>query len=364
MGTTLTLDLPWLPDQPVDLDEVEIERGPVNRLAYVDGIELAVVLLAADPEDSVRSVLRQVDEMGGPGKVVLVVGSVPVVWRAELRKRGASWLATDGRMELRWPRLAVSAHRLSVSAPTPARKRAPVALQKRQGVVAQVLCELALSGSLPVTVSQLAGAAEVGVAVASSAAHALARHGYVAKQRDGKTVLIDVDDISSLARLLADRTGWEHAKVAWAYGFGRSPLDVAHRITRAARESETNMAVTGRVGATYLGVIGTGDPSTVRVRVEATPDDAAAALDRLGLEAVDREEANVAVALDRWRLGTTHAQVLRFQKYSALIAPPVRVWCDLDGEPRGTDGTLSGFGFAPEMLDRTVQRGLALFPGK
>src|SRR5690606_29589023 len=134
----------------------------------------------------------------------------------------------------------VSAHRLSVSAPTPARKRAPLALQKRQGVVAQALCELALSASLPVTVSQLAAAAEVDVAVASSAAEALARHGYVAKQREGNPVLIDVDDVSSLARLLADRTGWKHAKVVWAYGFGRSPLDVAHRITRAAKDSETS----------------------------------------------------------------------------------------------------------------------------
>lgn len=337
MGTTLKVDLPWLPDWPVDLDEVEIQRGPVNRLAFDDGIELAVVLLAADPEDSVRSVLRQIDDLGGPGKVVLVVGSVPVAWRAELRKHGVSWLATDGRMELCWPRLSVSAHRLSVSAPTPARKRAPVALQKRQGVVAQVLCELALSGSLPVTVSELARASEVDVAVASSAADALARHGYVSKHRDGNAVLVDVDDVSSLARLLADRTGWEHAKVVWAYGFGRSPLDVAHRLTRAARESETNMAITGRVGATFLGVIGTGEPSTVRVRLEATPDEAAAALGRLGLEAVDRDEANVAIALDRWRLGTTHAQVHRFQKYTALIAPPMRVWCDLDGEPRGTE---------------------------
>jgi len=337
VGATLKVDLPWLPDRPVDLSEVEIERGPVNRLSYDDGIELAVVLLAADPEDSARSVLRQIDELGGPGKVVLVVGSVPVAWRAELRKHGASWLATDGRMELRWPRLSVSAHRLSVSAPTPARKRAPVALQKRQGVVAQVLCELSLSNSLPVTVSQLAEAAEVDVAVASSAADGLARHGYVAKQREGNTVLVDVDDVSSLARLLADRTGWEHANIVWAYGFGRSPLDIAHRITRAARESETSVAVTGRVGAAYLGVIGTGDPSTVRVRVEAAPADAEVVLERLGLEPADREEANVAVALDRWRLGTTHAQVHRFQKYSALIAPPVRVWCDLDGEPRGTE---------------------------
>lgn len=337
MKTALTLDLPWLPEQPVDLVEVEIERGPVNRLSYDDGIELAVVLLAADPEDSVRNVLRQVVDGGGPGKVVLVVGSVPVAWRAELRKQGVSWLATDGRMELRWPRLAVSAHRLSFSEPTPARKRAPVALQKRQGVIAQVLCELALSDSLPVTVSLLAALAEVDVAVASSAAEALARHGFVSKQREGNTILIDVDDVSSLARLLADRTGWKHAKVVWAYGFGRSPLDVAHRVTRAARGSDTSVAVTGRVGATFLGVVGTGEPSTVRIRVEATPDDAADALAQLGLEAVDREAANVAIALDRWRLGTTRSQVHRFQEYSALIAPPIRVWCDLDEEPRGTE---------------------------
>lgn len=337
MRTTLTLDLPWLPEQPVDLVDVEIERGPVNRLSFDDGIELAVVLLAADPEDSVRSILRQVGDMGGPGKVVLIVGSVPVAWRAELRKQGVSWLATDGRMELRWPRLAVSAHRLSVSAPTPTRKRAPVALQKRQGVVAQVLCELALSKSLPVTVSQLAAAAEVDNAVASSAAEALARHGFVSKQREGNTVLIGVDDVSSLARLLADRTGWKDAKVVWAYGFGRSPLDVAHRVSRAARDSGTSVAVTGRVGAHYLGVIGTGEPSTVRIRLEATPEGAAVALEQIGLEPVDREAANVAVAVDRWRLGATGAEVHRFQKYSALIAPPVRVWCDLDGEPRATE---------------------------
>lgn len=350
MKTTLTLDLPWLPEHQNDLPEVTVRRGPDHRLSYDDGVELAVEVIVADADDSVDGVLRHIEQRSGPGKVVLLAGPVPVAWRASLRKHEVSWLATDGRAELHWPRLRVSAHRLSATDPPPERNRAPVPLQKRQGVVAQELCTLALANRLPVTVSGLAKAAEVEVAVASSAVESLARHGYVRKERDGNSILVHVDDLSELARLLAARTGWKRAKVIWAYGYGRSLTDVAARVSRAAEDAGVAAAVSGRVGATFLGIVGTGEPSLLRLRVLTTAPEAPRALEQLGLEPVDREEANVAVALDRWGLGTTHARRQSFQKRSAVVAAPMRVWCDLDGEPRGTE-------FAAQLWEGMMNHG-------
>jgi len=217
------------------------------------------------------------------------------------------------------------------------RNRSPVPLQKRQGAVAQELCALALAKRLPTTASELAMAAKVEVAVASSAVESLARHGYVRKERSGSTTWISVDDLSDLARLLAHRTGWKHAKTVWAYAYGRSLLDVAARLSGSAASTGVDVAVTGRIGATYLGIIGTGEPTVLRLRALTTAEEAPHAFAHLGLEVVDRDEANVAVALDRWALGTTHASHRSFQQHSATVAPPIRVWCDLEGEARGTE---------------------------
>ena len=48
-----------------------------------------------------------------------------------------------------------------------------------------------------------------------------------------------------------------------------------------------------------------------------------------GLQPVDRRE----VEIER---GAANRPVSQ-QKYQAMIAPPMRVWCDLGGEPRGTE---------------------------
>jgi hypothetical protein len=337
MTTELHLDLPWVPEQPLDLGAVRVSRDAASRLTFDDGIELEVVLLHPPSDSSAEHVVGSAREAGGPGRVVLVVGPVPVGWRASLREAGISWLATDGRMELRWPRVIASAHRVSLAAGRPRRRRNPLPLQKRQGLVAQELCRMALGGELPSSIHSIARATGIDDVSVSTACTGLAKHGYMTKEREGRSVLVSVPDVVALASLVANRTGWGEGPVVWAHGYGRSALDLGERTTAAALRAGLPAAITGRAGATFLGIVGTGEPRVVRIRAEATVDQADEVIDTLGLVAVDADEANVAVALDRWALGTTGASTRRFGSYEAMVASPMRVWCDLQDEPRGLD---------------------------
>jgi hypothetical protein len=98
-----------------------------------------------------------------------------------------------------------------------------------------------------------------------------------------------------------------------------------------------DIAVTGRVGAAFLGVLGTSSPSEVRCWVGVNGrrlEDVAA---ELGLEPAPAESANVRVSADRWRIGIHRRAVARFDELTATVAHPLRVWCDLHGEQRGSE---------------------------
>lgn len=50
----------------------------------------------------------------------------------------------------------------------------------------------------------------------------------------------------------------------------------------------------------------------------------------------DDEGGNVALVLDRWRVGRHRSAATKFDE-QANISHPLRVWCDLHDEPRGED---------------------------
>jgi hypothetical protein len=59
--------------------------------------------------------------------------------------------------------------------------------------------------------------------------------------------------------------------------------------------------------------------------------------ERLGLEPAPPESANVRLSADPWRIGTHRRAVQDFDGMTATVAHPLRVWCDLHAEERGSE---------------------------
>lgn len=57
----------------------------------------------------------------------------------------------------------------------------------------------------------------------------------------------------------------------------------------------------------------------------------------LGLEPATGESANVLLSSDRWRVGVHRRADAQFDDFTASVAHPLRVWCDLHDEQRGSE---------------------------
>lgn len=58
---------------------------------------------------------------------------------------------------------------------------------------------------------------------------------------------------------------------------------------------------------------------------------------QLGLEPAPAGQANVVLAADTWRVGLHRRSQVTHTGHVACVAHPVRTWCDLHSEPRGTE---------------------------
>ena len=116
-----------------------------------------------------------------------------------------------------------------------------------------------------------------------------------------------------------------------AYLYAADPADLITAIALRGSAADLTYALTGAAAAAVLGVTATTALSVAAVRV--APDvpllQACAVLDA---EPADRG-ANIALISDLGRLGV-HA---RQNCGPPVVAPPVRVWLDMLGEPRGED---------------------------
>lgn len=301
-------------------------------MTYDDGVVLEVRVVDPAGQPSIEQVLEQVRREHGPGRVVLVSGAVPVEWRGRLRDAEVSFLDASGVVEIDWPRLRVSARKFGKPAK---RITSSLPLQKSHGAVTQELL-IAMSGNRAPTISGIADGAEVSLSTASRAIDRLAAQGLVVKSRRGREVFVAVTDPVELATHLAKRTAWGRGEVLWAYLWGRNSFDVAAQLSARAREADIQIAVTGRVGAAFHGVLGTASPPAVRCWTEGggSVGDVAQAL---ALEEADEENGNVALVLDRWRVGRHRSAPAKFDEWEATVSHPLRVWCDLHDEPRGKD---------------------------
>ncbi|MCC5954431.1 MAG: winged helix-turn-helix transcriptional regulator [Acidimicrobiia bacterium] len=244
-----------------------------------------------------------------------------------------SFVDVSGVAEIDWPRIRVSSRRFGRSVQ---RQRASLPLQKGHAAVTQELLVQALEGSKP-WIGELAASAGVSVPTASKAVSQLEAHGLVVKHRDAHRVSVEVVDPVGLAQRLADRTGWPGEETVFGYLWGRTVFDVASRLSAVASRVDVEIAVTGRVGAAYLGVFGTTSPKDVRAWVGVGDRSLENVAEMLGLEPATDDAANVVLSNDRWGVGVNGRLDAPFDDLQAWVAHPLRVWCDLPDEQRGSD---------------------------
>lgn len=211
-----------------------------------------------------------------------------------------------------------------------------MAFQKGHAVVVQELLLATVPGVRP-TIGDLAAGAHVNISTASRAVSQLEEHGFVTKQRRAHQVEVAVVDRVELAELLSARTAWPGDETLGGYVWGRGSFGVADQIsTNAAREG-VELAVTGRVGAAFHGVLSTSSPAELRCWVDTRGQDLPEIAAELGLEPAGEDDVNVVLSADPWRLGLHRRRQASFDGWTAPVANPLRVWCDLHSELRGSE---------------------------
>ena len=333
MSAVLRLNAPWIPSEPDRLGDLAISRGGDDVLTYDDGISLSVEVLDPVRYETVEDLVVFARDAGGPGRLVLVAGAIPVEWRAALRQAELSFIDLDGVVEIVWPRLRVSASRFGKEV---VRHRHAVSLQKSHALVAEELL-IASVGGTPPTITELARRAGVNKSTASRAVTQLAERGLVAREQGRRRVPVFVPDPDGLAELLAERTAWPGHEVVGGYVWGRSIWDTAATISRNAADTGIEFAITGRTGAAFLGVLGTSSPREVRCWATLNGRSLEEVAAALGLAPAPRESVNVRVCDDPWRIGVHRHANAQFDEWTATVAHPIRVWCDLHAEERGRE---------------------------
>jgi DNA-binding transcriptional ArsR family regulator len=333
VAAVLRLNAPWVPNEPDRLGDLAIRRGRADVLTYDDGISLSVEVLDPVRFQTAEDLVTSARDAAGPGRLVLAAGAVPVAWRAALRQADLSFIDVDGVVEIAWPRLRVSASRFGKEV---VRHRRAVPLQKGHALVAQELLIASVDGTPP-TITELARRAGVDKSIASRAVAQLAEQGLVAREQSRRRVPVLVTDPNSLADLLAERTAWPGHDVIGGYLWGRNIWDTAATVSRNAADAGIELAITGRTGAAFLGVLGTSSPLEVRCWVTLDGRSLEEIAAALGLAPAPRESTNVRVSADPWRVGVHRHANAQFDEWTATVAHPLRVWCDVHAEERGLE---------------------------
>ena len=189
----------------------------------------------------------------------------------------------------------------------------------------------------PPTITELARSAGVDKSIASRAITQLAEQGLVTRDQSRRRAPILVADLDSLAELLAERTAWPGHEVVGGYAWGRNIWDTAAIISRNAADADIELAITGRTGAAFLGVLGTSSPLEVRCWATLNGRSLEEVAAALGLAPAPRESMNVRVSADPWRIGVHRRATAHFDEWTATVAHPFRVWCDVHAEERGRE---------------------------
>lgn len=333
MAAVLSLSLPWLPDSPLWIENLGIQRGGANILMYDDHITMDVRVLDPGEYRTAEALTAAALEQRGPGRVVLVAGALPVRWRAALRANGLSFFDSSGVIEIDWPKVLVSTARFAHDVQ---RQRSPISLQKGHALILQELLVVTGGAGRP-TISDLANNTGTSLSTASRAISQLADHGLVAKDRDDNHVRVTVVQRRELAKRLATQTKWPGREALAGFRWRPNTWDLASQLSEAAAKKKIALAVTGRVAAAFLGLMTTSSPERIHCWVSGDQEQLVSAAVQLELERAPMNESNVILSTDPWGVGVHRRQAIGFEQWRASIANPIRIWCDLHAEPRGAD---------------------------
>lgn len=335
----LVVEFSWVSTAFQELAGLNVRRGRANLLRFDDGIELAVKIVDPSGFTKLDDLEQAVKRESRPGQLVLVAGSVPLSWRSRLREGEISFVDASGVAEIAWPRVRISTTQFARS---PIRKRTPLPLQKGYGLVAQLLVDAEFV-ERRLTLGTLAETTGMTASTISRAVTQLAAQGLAEKTRSGRNVLVRLTDPVAVAERLAERTAWTDDGTVSGYLWRRNVWEIASSLSDNARKWGLDLAVTGRAALPFFGVLATSSPRQVRCWVRNQDEDAQTGSElehfaiSLGLESTSIDEANVILAHDRWKMGTHASSTMSFEGINAAIAHPLRVWCDLHDEQRGSE---------------------------
>jgi hypothetical protein len=293
----------------------------------VNGAERGLVLLPRpqsqiDLHDAIADLRRRVPR-GIVGMVA--AAAIPVPEREALEEAGLSWCDARGALHLQWPGMYVHIDR---GPGRTARTTSGAAPGLGPAGVRAVQVLLGHRETTDWTVSALAQEAGVSVGQAHKVFRVLesnrlvATHGKGPRQRrlvSDRTAALDWLAMVDRARRPPDR--------AFTYLYGRALGEVAERFAATARDAGLPYALTGAAASVRLGSPTITSVPVLQVRVGVLG--AADAIDRLGLERLDAEEAARGANLELWtdtgELGTFRAE----DHGGVFVAPAIRVWLDM-----------------------------------
>jgi len=308
------------------IPRLEVRRGNRQTLKINGGTHALLVLGGIAPYAKVTAKL--ITELVRPGRIPLVVTErLSKSVRMELEKAGCSYVDGTGAAHLEGPGFLVHID------PNAGRQEGALPVPRGLGAVSVRAIQVLLTEpKQPWSVTELAMTAEVSTGEAHKVLKRLESEGFITTSglagRKRRVVSNPAELLDWLATVPAARK--IHSRLG-GFIYGSNVDDAFNRIAFNAQKSKMNWAITGAAAARIMGVRAVTAVPTTLIRVPSKPGLLTAATE-LGIEPVD-SGANVVLIADVGDVGTR--QAIPFAP--VRLAPPVRIWLDMLGEPRGED---------------------------
>jgi hypothetical protein len=326
---TIKLD-PDTPDRTRDilasLPRVKVSRGRRPTITLKGAERPLVILQGIAPYAHVMAPLLA--EVNGPQRVPMVIAErLTRGVRASLEQAGCSYADGTGAVHIEAPDFLLHVDH------DRDRNEGAIAPPRGLGAVGVRVIQVVLSDpERDWGVADLAEASGASTGQSHNVLLRLENEGHVRATGAGparrRRVVQPGDLLDWLVRVPAARK--LHAKLN-AYVYAPDVDALIARLSHSAQESGITWALTGAAGARVMGVTAVTSLPVAMVRVSPKPGLRAAAA-ALGAEPVNAG-ANLLLVSDVGDVGTR--DVIR--NGPVALAPPVRIWLDMQSEPRGED---------------------------
>lgn len=312
------------------IPELTVTTGRALRL-NLDGHERPLALLPKPTASPATEEPWQPPTLRpAPNTVGLVVArEITQQERAAIEAAGLSWCDGRGALHITWPGFYLHIERTGRSSTRPSRvDRQTLGVASIRGVQT-ILADPHQGWS----VGRLAQAAAISSGQAHKILLVMDQERLLSTQGSGpqqRRYLIDRNEaLTWLANIERNR---RRPDTAATYLYARNFDDLIDRFAARAEKSGVTYALTGVSAAYALGHRLLTNLIVAQVRV--SPVDAAQTVDLLGLERLEAEEAgrgmNLELITDAGELGTFDARPAPNRSRLVMVAPPVRVWLDMN----------------------------------